>query len=581
MTAVPDQAQRPPNLLYAVNEWPPPLRLALLGLQYAVMAAIYLVLVAIILRDAKMPPSASIDAMGIACVGLAIGTALQALPQGPIGSGFLAPPAFSAVYLAPSVLAAQIGGMPLVFGMIVFAGVVEVLFALALNRLRVVVTPVLSGLTVFVVGLQLGVVGIGAALDVRYVKMPGFHLHLLVTLLTLFVCIGLSIWGRGTVKLLCSLLGLIAGMTAASAIGLLNPVRLAALGESPWISLPHPSFFHLSFDTGLMPAFLACGVAASLRAVGVITTCQRINNAAWRRPNMTNIRKGMLADGLSNVIGGLVGVPGMSIGPSMVGVSAATGATSRYIGFTASLVLLIFASSPRLSGLFLVVPENVAGSLLVFTASFMISSGMEIMLSRSVDTRAVYVIGVSTLLALSEKVFPDYFRALPPAVQSLTASPLALGLMFAIALTLIFRLGTRQTAQTAWSESADAAGTAVAFIQSKTKAWNLAATLIETSAAHTGEVIRYILTKHLSWPEGRLRLTNNGVELGIEISYQGSRTSHVPPSREAPIPIANELENEEGPAYAGLQNFLRSLAVDRHQIKTRNGKVIVRLFYAI
>src|SRR5712675_2230292 len=172
MTAVPDQAQRPPNLLYAVNEWPPPLRLALLGLQYAVMAAIYLVLVAIILRDAKMPPSASIDAMGIACVGLAIGTALQALPNGPIGSGFLAPPAFSAVYLAPSVLAAQIGGMPLVFGMIVFAGVVEVLFALALNRLRVVVTPVLSGLTVFVVGLQLGVVGIGAALDVRYVKMP-------------------------------------------------------------------------------------------------------------------------------------------------------------------------------------------------------------------------------------------------------------------------------------------------------------------------------------------------------------------------------------------------------------------------
>jgi len=148
MTAVPDQAQRPPNLLYAVNEWPPPLRLALLGLQYAVMAAIYLVLVAIILRDAKMPPSASIDAMGIACVGLAIGTALQALPQGPIGSGFLAPPAFSAVYLAPSVLAAQIGGMPLVFGMTVFAGVVEVLFALALNRLRVVVTPVLSGLTV-------------------------------------------------------------------------------------------------------------------------------------------------------------------------------------------------------------------------------------------------------------------------------------------------------------------------------------------------------------------------------------------------------------------------------------------------
>src|SRR5215471_21189829 len=104
MTAVPDQAQRPPNLLYAVNEWPPPLRLALLGCQYAVMAAVYLILVAIILRHAHATQTMSVDAMGIACVGLAIGTLLQALPRGPVGSGFLAPPVFSAVYLAPGCL---------------------------------------------------------------------------------------------------------------------------------------------------------------------------------------------------------------------------------------------------------------------------------------------------------------------------------------------------------------------------------------------------------------------------------------------------------------------------------------------
>src|SRR5258708_13894568 len=145
--------------------------------------------------------------------------------------------------------------------------------------------------------------------------MPGFHLHLLVTLLTLFVCIGLSIWGRGTVKLLCSLLGLIAGMTAASAFGLLNPVRLAALGESPWISLPHPSFFHLTFDTALLPAFLASGVAASLRAVGVITTCLRINTAAYRRPDLTNIGECVLLDGLYKRSRRSGSSPGMSNGP--------------------------------------------------------------------------------------------------------------------------------------------------------------------------------------------------------------------------------------------------------------------------
>jgi len=581
MTSVPDRPERPSNLVYAVDEWPPPLRLVLLGFQYAVMAAIYLILVVIILRHAKAAQGTGVDAMGIACVGLAIGTALQALPRGPVGSGFLAPPVFSAVYLAPSVLAAEIGGMPLVFGMTLFAGVVEVLVALALNRLRVVITPVLSGLTVFVVGLELGVVGIGETLDVAHQALPAFPFHLTVTTLTLMVCVGLSIWGRGTLKLLCSSLGLIAGMAAASVIGLIDPEKLTTFGQAPYLALPRPAFMQVWFDAGLVPAFLASGVAASLRAVGVITTCQRINNAAWRRPDRANIRKGVLADGLSNVVGGALGVPGMSAGPSLVGVSGATGATSRAIGFAASIVLLVFAFSPKLSGFFLLVPSEVAGSMLVFTASFMISGGMQVMLSRPVDTRAVYVIGVSTLLALSENVFPGYFRNLPASVRNFTSSPLALCLSAAIALTLLFRLGTRQVGEIAWNDLEDSIASAIAFLRNKAQAWKIAAALIEISAAHTRDVIAYILKNHSRHPEGILRAIYDGVDLRVDIIYRGTRAVHLPVAHGDRVPIDTELDNEEAAAYVGLRNFLRGLAVDRHQIIVEKGRVVVRLFYGV
>lgn len=581
MTTVPDPPERPPNLLYAVDEWPPPLRLALLGFQYAVMAAIYLILVAIILRHAHVEQAMRVDAMGIACVGLALGTALQALPHGPIGSGFLAPPVFSAVYLAPSVLAAEIGGMPLVFGMTLFAGVVEVLVALALNRLRTVITPVLSGLTVFVVGLQLGVVGIGETLDVRHEELPAFPLHLVVTTLTLMVCVGLSIWGRGTLKLLCSSLGLIAGMATASVIGLIDPDRLATIGRASWLSIPRPAFLQVTFDSGLVPAFLAAGLAAALRAVGVITTCQRINNAAWRRPDRTNIRKGVLADGLSNVVGGAIGVPGMSIGPSLVGVSGATGATSRVIGFAASIALLVFAFSPKLSGFFLLVPQEVAGSLLVFTASFMISGGMQVMLSRPVDTRAVYVIGVSTLLALSENVFPGYFRELPAVVRSFTGSPLALCLSAAIGFTLLFRIGSRQTAEISWNDSEGSMASAVAFLRGKAQGWKVAADLVETSTAHAREVIGYILEKRSHHPEGALRTSYDGVEIRVEIIYRGAQTSHLPALRSDRAPIDTELDNEEAAAYLGLRNFIRGLAVDRQRVKVQKSQVTISLCYAV
>jgi xanthine permease XanP len=172
--------------------------------QYAAMPAIYLVLVTIVLKHANASLADGVDGHRVCWVS----DRYRVAAARPDRVGFLAPPAFSAVYLAPSVLAARIGGMPLVFGMTLFAGIVEVSFALVLNRLRVVITPVLSGLTVFVVGLQLGVGGIGETLDVIHVHLPAFPLHRCHVSYALSLCWP-CIWGRGIVKLVCSLSGLV------------------------------------------------------------------------------------------------------------------------------------------------------------------------------------------------------------------------------------------------------------------------------------------------------------------------------------------------------------------------------------
>ena len=307
---------------------------------------------------------------------------------------------------------------------------------------------------------------------------------------------GLSIWGRGTLKLLCSMLGLIAGMIAAGLLQLIPPAGFAAIGDAGWLAAPRPALLQLGFSVELLPAFLAAGVAAALRAVGVVSTCQRINDAAWQRPDMTNVRKGVLADGLANVIAGTIGAPGMSIAPSLVGISDATGATSRVIAFAASVILLAVAFSPKLAGFFLLVPPEVAGSLLVFTASFMISGGMQIMLSRPVDTRAVYVIGISTLLALSENVFPHYFRELSPAARSLTGNPLAFGLTAALVLTLLFRAGARQRAETVWAASNASMTAALEFLRDKAQGWKVPAETIATAADQTEGVLAFFSKVH-------------------------------------------------------------------------------------
>ena len=122
-------ATRPEDLIYAVDECPPWPKLMLLGLQQAILASVYLVLLVIVARAAGVPNATALAIVSLGMIALAISTVLQAIWKGPVGSGYLAVPVFSAIYLVPALLAAKTGGLPAVFGMTMFAGLVEVILS--------------------------------------------------------------------------------------------------------------------------------------------------------------------------------------------------------------------------------------------------------------------------------------------------------------------------------------------------------------------------------------------------------------------------------------------------------------------
>jgi xanthine permease XanP len=567
---------RPTQLVYAVDEWPPPLQLALLGAQYAAMSAIYLVLVAVVLRGAKLPEAETTALMGISCVALAIGTLLQALHRGPIGSGFLAPPIYLATFLGPSVLAVQAGGMPLVFGMTIIAGVAEMLIALLLTRMRIIVTPVVSGLSVFIVGLQLGIVGVGQFLDVPR-EMERSYLHdLVVSILTLAVPVALSIWGRGPLKLLCSLCALVAGMAAAVVLGEISPADVATFVHTPWFALPQPALLGFKFDSSVLPVFLAGSVAAAVRSVALVTTCQRMNDAAWERPDMANVRKGVLADGLANVFGGLLGAQGMNMAPSPVGISSVTGVASRAVAYSAGAIMLVVGFVPKVAVVFLLVPPQVAGSLLVFTSCFMIAGGMDIMLSRQGGARATYIIGISSLLALSGTVYPAYFSHFSPAVRGFIGNPLSFGLAAAIGLSLLFRIGTRQHETMKWSSAPGGAAAAVSFLCKTARAWPTAPKIVEAAAAEIGSLIDRL--KDLD-RGGELRLSTDGVDFRAEMTVAGATGAVMTDTAVLSVPPAYAIDTEEAAVVAGLKTFLESFAAEQKKVVQGKGGTKVILIY--
>ena len=83
---------------------------------------------------------------------------------------------------------------------------------------------------------------------------------------------------------------------------------------------------------------------------------------------------------------------------------------------------------------------------MVFTASFMIAGGIQIIVSRNVDSRATYVVGVSLLLGLSREIFPAYFKQAAPLLHLFTDSMMSIGVLSAFLLNLIFRIGAMRSA---------------------------------------------------------------------------------------------------------------------------------------
>ena len=133
---MPTVAQRPENLIYAVDEWPPLAKLVFLGLQQASLVSIFLVFLVLVVREAGASHQIALSTLSFAMVALGLGAVLQGWWKGPIGSGYLAPPVMSAIYLPVALLAAKEGGLPLVFGMTMVAGAFECLLSRFLLRLQ-------------------------------------------------------------------------------------------------------------------------------------------------------------------------------------------------------------------------------------------------------------------------------------------------------------------------------------------------------------------------------------------------------------------------------------------------------------
>src|SRR3546814_13365415 len=92
-----------------------------------------------------------------------------------------------------------------------------------------------------------------------------------------------------------------------------------------------------------------------------------------------------------------------------VGLSQATAANSRVIGFAVGGLLIALAFVPKLAALLLAMPAGVVGAALTFSGSFLVTSAIQMIASRMLGLRTVFVLGISFPLALAPLFSPAHF----------------------------------------------------------------------------------------------------------------------------------------------------------------------------
>lgn len=566
-------ARKPSNLTYGLDEKPSPGVTLFLGFQHAAIFAISFVIPIIVVRESGGSTADAARLISMSMFAGGIGSILQALRRGPVGSGYVCPQVCGPSFLTASIMAVKSGGLPLMFGMTFLAGVFETTISRVVRRLRVLFPTEVTGLIVMMVGVSVVPVAsrnfLGLTDGCRTLQPK----TVLVAALTLAVIIGLNIWGKGKFKLFCVIIGMAVGYVASYFAGILTVADFSEATSAPFLSFPlvgHPGW---AFDIHLVIPFIVAMLCSTLKTVGDLTTCQKINDADWKRPDMKNIGNGVLADGMGCASAGLFGGFGQSSSSSNIALTIATAATSRVIAYYAGGLLIVLAFLPRFSSIFAIMPQPVMGASLIFVLGFMVVAGMQIISSRMLDGRKTLVVGISVILGLSVDAAPEAYHSIHSWVQPIFSSSLSTATIAAIILNLVFRIGISKKVRLEFKPGVDSSEKIFAFMERQGGAWGARKEVVFNAVAAMNEFVEAAAIFNLTRDAIVFNISFDEFNLDVRIRYKG-KPVEFPVER----PSKKDLRTE-GEAMGGLALFLVRQYADKTTVERDAGTCEVLLHF--
>ena len=401
------------DVRFEVNEKPPISLTIGLGLQLAILCIAGVVLTPVIVIQAAGGTEEFLTWAVFAAVLISGATTiLQAVRVGRIGAGYVLLMGTSGAFISVCITAIAKGGPAMLATLVIVSALFQFTLAARLSLFRRILTQTVAGTVIMLIPVSVMPILFDLFKDVpEGASLSAAPLSLLITVV---VIAAIALKARGALRMWSPVIGVLAGSIVGGIYGLYDTSRIA---EAAWIGIPTIGWPGLDLSFGplfwtLLPAFVFVTFVGAIETIGDSVAIQRVS---WRRQKAVDFRAvqgAVAADGLGNLLAGLIGTMPNTTYSSSISVTELTGVASRRVGVAIGVTFLVLAFLPKALASISAIPSPVAGGYLMVLLAMLFVVGMKIIVRDGVDYRKGLIAGISFWVGVgfqSEAIFPEIF----------------------------------------------------------------------------------------------------------------------------------------------------------------------------
>lgn len=428
------------EVIYRLEDRPPLGQTILAAVQHLLAIFVGIVTPTLVLSgplELDAETSSYLVGMSLFVSGLA--TFIQVRPLGPIGSGLLSIQGTSFAFLVPLLAAGVRGGkgatgLALVFGVCLAGAPIEMVLSRFIHLARRVLTPLVTGTVVALIGLSLisvamtDVAGGAGARDFGSLRNLGLAAAVLVTV------VASSRSRNAYVRMGSIVFGLVAGYVVSYLSGL---VDFSVLRDLPSVNLPIPFRYGLRFDvTAFVPVALLY-LITTIESTGDLTATSMISGEPIQgQLYLKRIRGGVLGDGFNSMLAAALNTFPNTTFSQNNGVIQLTGVASRYVGYYIAGFLVLLGVFPIIGGVLFAMPRPVLGGATLVMFGTVAAAGIKIIATEEIDGRAMMILALSFGLGLGVQAVPGVVSSMPAMLRAVFGSPITTGGLTALVANL-------------------------------------------------------------------------------------------------------------------------------------------------